>query len=133
MKSKDRKKFRRFLILTLMVISLTVTVVNPFGKVRLHYSIYNKDAVIVLSPEDAKVIRDMLSCRLYVFPGGGSPYCGYSSEVCLQVGLHKFAIAQDMCPAVLDMATMRYLELRDDEIKYVHALFEKYNAQFPSI
>jgi len=86
----------------------------------------------MLTEEEAKAVKKILFLQFYDLPGG-VPSCGYSGEVCLQVGLHKFAIARDMCPSIMDMANLRCLTLSRDEIDYIHALFEKYGGKFPNI
>ncbi|MBP3935999.1 MAG: hypothetical protein IJE00_07835 [Clostridia bacterium] len=132
---KRRKKWLN----KLLILALSVLVLSGCSRVdvsdapaTLTYSPYGEDIEITLTEaETAELVR--------IFDGKatpfeiGTPACGFSGEVSIQIGLQRFWIAQDRCGIVFHQNSLRYFSVSDKEIEYIHQLFQKYGGKFPCV
>ena len=110
------------------------TRLSSVSDVTLNFQCYGKNICVELTEEEAEKVVEILDGNSYdpIF-FDGIPSCGFSNEVSLKVGSRVFAIAMDTCNCVQDMGSLRYFNISQEGIEYIHALFEKYGGYFPCI
>ncbi len=92
----------------------------------------NKNIQVTLTDEEAEEVISILDGNVYD-PTGGVPSCGFSNDISLKVGNRTYAIARDTCNYIQDCGNLKYFTVSDEEMTYIHELFEKYGGEFPCI
>ena len=118
-----------------MLLSLCGCGRTSLGKnaaVTLTFIYLDEDIRVTLHEDEAKRVKDILDGKIYD-PFGGIPSCGFDKDISLKVGNRVFAIARDTCGCVQDLGNLRFFSLSQEDIDYIHALFEKYGGRFPCI
>ena len=127
------KKLLFILMSVALVLSLSSCAL--VSRVRL-----DKDAEVTLIFDDINVVlTDEEADRVFeIFDGAkkqslfwGTPSCGFNENVALQIGMTRFKIACDTCGTA--MVGTRAIVIDDEDIEYIHKLFEKYGGHFPCI
>jgi len=109
------------------------THVSSHAKVTLTFAVHGEDIRVVLPDDEAARVIDIIDGNHYDPMGYGIPACGFGVDVTLKVGMRTFAIAQDKCGCVRDLGNLRFFSISDEDIQYIHALFEKYGGYFPCV
>ena len=123
------------LILTVLlcVCGCSRTNLSSGAKVELTF-IYGDQSIETLLPEaEAQEVIRILDGRAYDPVSWGIPSCGFDEDVSLKVGGRVFAIACDTCNCVQDMGSFRYFDIPQEDMDYIHTLFEKYGGFFPCV
>lgn len=127
---------KRLLCFILMVACLLVlsgcreTKIKENAAVTLHFI----DIFQELTAEESAKVIEILNGNTYkdVFTSG-VPACGFSKEVSFEINGKFYCIAMDTCSRVRGFGSSRYFTVSEDEIDYIHALFEKYGGYFPCV
>ena len=88
---------------------------------------------VTLTVDEAARVIDILDGNTYAPAFTGVPACGFSEDISLTVGGRIYAIARDTCSTVKDCGKDKYFSTRDDEMTYIHTLFDKYGGYFPCV
>ena len=104
------------------------TKISEDATVTLHFN----DIVQELTAEESAKVIEILNGNPYD-PLSGVPACGFSKEVSFEIGGRFYAVAMDTCNNMQDLGTLRFFPVTEDEINYIHALFEKYGGYFPCV
>ena len=96
--------------------------------------IYGGESIrVTLEGEEAKKVSGLLDGNEYDSVFFGAPSCGFDQSISFQVGNRVFAIARDTCNHIQDLGNLRYFAIPQDDMDYIHALFEKYGGYFPCV
>ncbi len=125
-------------ILMILVVMLSVcgcskTSVSNNADVTLIYIYGEENISVSLSAEEAEKVIAILDGNRYDSVTSGVPSCGFDKNISLEVGNRVFAIARDTCNCIQDLGNLRYFAVSQEEIEYIHALFENYGGYFPCI
>lgn len=129
------KRFLCLVLSALMLLMLTAcshTNAESGKKVTLTYIYGEKNISIELPEEEAEKVIEILDGNQYD-PTSATPSCGFSKDISLKVGTRTYAIACDTCKIIQDRGNLKYFSVTEEEIDYIHALFEKYGGHFPCI
>ena len=107
--------------------------VNKHAPVTLTFACGENDIRVTLEKEEATAVSKILNGTKYNPRTGGTPACGYGRDVTIRVGGRVFAVAQDSCNCLFDFGALRYLDIPQTDIEYIHQIFEKYGGYFPCI
>ena len=130
------KQFFAVLMILVLLISIcgcTKTSVSNNADVTLSF-VYGDDNIrVTLEDDEAEKVIDILNGNDYnPFPSG-VPSCGFDKNISLQVSGRAFAIACDTCNCIQDLGNLRYFSIPQEDMDYIHSLFEKYGGYFPCI
>ena len=124
------------LVLALMLPLCGCTQTNIYGnpKVTLRFVHEETDIQAVLTDDEATKVIEILDGKRYdPFDPLLVPACGYDPDISLRVGGRVFGIACDTCNGVQDFGNLRYFDIPEEDMAYIHSLFEKYGGYFPCI
>lgn len=95
--------------------------------------IYGEENITVQLPdEEAAKVIEILDGNSYD-SSFGAPSCGFDKNISIKVADQVFAIARDTCKYVQDLDNLKYFNVSQEDIEYIHSLFEKYGGYFPCI
>ena len=117
------------LALVFLLCSCSRSNVSSNASVTLNF----KGISITLTDEEAAKVLQILDGKVYDSFLSGVPSCGFDKSVSFQVGLQTFAVAMDTCNCIYDLTSLKYFDVTEEEITYIHELFEKYGGHFPCI
>ena len=129
---------RFFAVLMVLVVLVSIrgcskTIVNKNADVTLSF-VYGEDNIsVTLEDYEAEKVIDILGGNNYDPIFFGVPSCGFDENISLKVGGRTFAIACDTCNTVQDLGNLRYFNIPNEDMEYIHSLFEKYGGYFPCI
>ena len=92
-----------------------------------------KDICVTLEDSEAEKVIDILNGNNYATVSSGVPSCGFDKNISLNVGDRIFPIACDTCNCIQDLGNLRYFDISQEDMEYIHSLFEKYGGYFPCI
>lgn len=130
---------KRFLCIALVFIMLLTlcgcskTSIKADQDVTLNFVFGGHDIHVTLTEEETKKVIGILDGNIYDPIASGVPSCGFDKDISLTVGSQSYAIARDTCSTIQDLGNLRYFNVTQAEIDYIHALFEKYGGSFPCI
>lgn len=125
------KRFRNivFVIVVLMLVIygiLPKNRINRNDEVKLVLIYDEQDIQVVLPDDEASKIRDIMDGKIYyLFPG--MPACGFSKCYGFSIGDTFYAVAIDSCGTIMNCSSDQYFDVSEEEINYIHSLFEKYD------
>ena len=124
-----------FCIIVLMIFACGCekTSVNTSADVTLRFVYGDEDIRVTLEDDEAKRVIDILDENDYYPAGTGILSCGFDKNISLKVGGRTFAIACDTCNCILDLGNLKCFDIPQEDIDYIHSLFEKYGGYFPCI
>lgn len=102
--------------------------------VTLLFIYEDKNITATLTDEEAAKVIEILNGKTYdptILLG--SPSCGFWEDVALKVGERTFSIASDGCSCIRDGSNRMYFDIPEEDMAYIHALFEKYGGYFPCV
>ena len=130
------KRFFAVLMVLVVLVSIcgcTKTSVNKNANVTLSF-VYGEDNIsVTLEDDEAKKVIDILNGNNYDPISSGVPSCGFDKNISLKIGGRTFAIACDTCNCIQDLGNLRYFDISEEDMEYIHSLFEKYGGYFPCI
>ena len=128
-----RKALSLFLIVFVLLALCACggTNLNESAKVKLHFVYKEDDIHVTLTEEEATKVVEILEGREYQSRFAGIPMCGFDSDISLQVGLVKYAVARDMCNNLEDFGRLKFCSVPEEDMAYIRSLFEKYGGYFP--
>jgi len=121
------------LALLLLALCGCTTHVNRNSTVELVFTCNETSFRQTLPAEEAQRVAAILDGKVYDPPSGGIPSCGYSLDVAIVIGLNRYCLAMDTCNGIYDVAAFRYFSVPDEDLEYLHGLFEKYGGYFPCV
>ncbi len=129
---------RLFLILIVAAFMFSIcgcssTHLNTSADVTLTFIFGEENICVTLEADEAKNVIRILNGRSYSSIASGMPSCGFNPNVSLSVGGRSFAIACDTCNCVQDLSNLRFFDISQEDVEYIHSLFEKYGGYFPCI
>ena len=130
------KKLSAVLLIFIVMLSFcscSKTNVDTSADVTLVYVYADKNINLKLSDDEASKVIDILNEKDYDSITSGVPSCGFNANVSLKIGDNSFAIACDTCNYVQDLSNMKYFAIPQEDMKYIHTLFEEYGGHFPCI
>jgi len=122
------------LVIILSLCFFSKTRVNANEIVTLIFVYEEENINVTLTNDESAKVVDILDGNTYdptILIG--YPSCGFHENVALKVGNHRFAIASDTCNCVLDLGTHLYFDIPQEDMEYIHSLFEKYGGYFPCV
>ena len=122
---------KRFIYIALVIIILLVIYyilpisnVKRNDKVELILIYDEQDIQVVLPDDEANRVKDILDGNLYdLFPG--TPACGFMKCYGFRISDNYFAMPLDSCNTIND--SKRYFDVSQEEMDYLHSLFQKYD------
>ena len=122
------------LALMLPLCGCAQTNVSKSASVTLKFIHGEANITATLTDEEAAKVVDIMDGKRYdPFDPLLVPACGYDPDISLQVNSRVFAIACDTCNSVQDLGNLRYFDIPEADMDYIHSLFEKYGGYFPCI
>lgn len=130
------KRFAAFVILIAIIFSIcgcSKTKVSTNADVTLKFYFLENEIEAVLSEDEATKVIAILDGKTYSPLSSGVPSCGFDKNISLTVGNHTYAIARDTCNCIQDLGNLRFFDIPQEDMAYIHRLFEKYGGHFPCI
>ena len=135
-----KRKLLKYII-SILLIAILIFVFFSCGKtnaksgkqVTLTYKINSTDICVTLPDEEAEKVIAIMDGNTYSTDFLGFPSCGFDKNVSLKIGNRIYAIAGDSCNTVVNWRTGRYFYIAQEDMEYIHELFQKYGADFPWI
>lgn len=130
------KRLLAILIITVILFSFSGcgrTRVPKGADVTLTFVYEEKEIHVTLDDDEAERVIVILDGNSYAPVASGIPSCGFSMNVSLSVGGQIFAIACDTCNCIQDFGKLRYFDIPQEDMEYIHSLFEKHGGCFPCI
>ena len=129
---------RLFAVLTFLVVLFSIcgcskTSIDSNADVTLTFIYGEENISVTLEDDEAKKIVDILDGNNYDSLSSGVPSCGFDKNISLKVGGRVFAIACDTCNCIQDLGNLRYFDIPQEDMEYIHSLFEKYGGYFPCV
>ena len=125
---------------TLMILAIlfsfcgcTKTNAKTGSDVTLNFIYADKNIHVTLKDTEAEKVIDILNGKKYQPIASGITSCGFDKNISLKVGNRVFAIACDTCNCVQDLGNLRYFDISQEDMIYIHSLFEKYGGYFPCV
>ena len=84
---------------------------------------YGADVSAVLTAEESKNIKDILKNA----KPSGNLSCGFNFNVSIKIGTRVYLIAQDGCASY--QYFLRYYDISNEDIDYIHDIFDKYGGK----
>jgi len=121
------------LTVILAICGCSKTSVDKNAEVTLTFVCGQDNICVVLTDDEAAKVTNILDGNRYDSVFSGIPSCGFDQDVSLKVGNRVFAIAGDTCNYIQDLGNLRFFAISQEDMAYIHALFEKYGGYFPWI
>ena len=134
MKSKQLWVVLLILIIIFSLYACSKTTVTGNQDVTLLFIYEDKNITVTLTDEEAAKVIEILNGNTYdptILLG--SPSCGFWEDVALKVGERTFSIASDGCSCIRDGSNRMYFDIPEEDMAYIHTLFEKYGGYFPCV
>ena len=130
------KRFFAVLMVLVVLVSIcgcTKTSVNKNADVTLSF-VYGEDNIsVTLEDDEAEKVVNILNGNYYDPFSFVVPSCGFDKNISLKVGGRTFAIACDTCNSIQDLGNLRYFDIPQEDMEYIHSLFQKYGGYFPCV
>lgn len=119
-------------LLVFVVYLYPVTRVPAGSEAELTFRYGAQEIRATLTREESEKIVEILDGNGYdLFTG--VPSCGFDGDISLSVNGRTYAIACDGCGMIQDLGNLRFFAVTEEEMAYIHALFEQYGGSFPCI
>ncbi len=115
----------------LFVLMLALCSCSTAGGATLTYTCYEYDIEESLTQEETREVTRIFENKKLSVDFFGTPACGFSKEVSIRVGGNTYCIARDTCEMV--RCGLFYYTIPEEDMAYIHALFEKYGGDFPNV
>ena len=134
MKSKQLRVVLLILVIIFSLYACSKTRVAADQNVTLLFIYEDKNITATLTDEEAAKVIEILNGNTYdpLFLIG-YPSCGFWNTVALKVGDRTFSIASDGCNCIRDLGNLMYFDIPEEDMAYIHSLFEKYGGYFPCV
>ena len=130
------KKAMVILCIFLLIVSMCAcaqTHLSQNQTVTLIFIHGDENIKIMLEDGAAKKVIDILDDNPYSPIFSGVPSCGFDKDVSIKIGNRVFAIACDTCNCIQDLGNMRYFDIPQADMDYIHSLFEEHGGYFPCV
>jgi len=129
---------RLWIIFTVLATALsfcgcTETKVNQNANVTLTFVYGDVNVSVSLPEEECEKVIAILNGNKYDPLASGVPACGFDKNISLTVGNRVYAIARDTCGTVQDLGNLKYFSISQEDVEYIHTLFQKHGGYFPCI
>ena len=129
---------RLFAVLMILVVLVSIcgcskTSVKNKADVTLTFIYGEENISVTLEDDEAGKVVNILNGNNYDPISSGFPSCGFDKNISLKVGGRTFAIACDTCNSIQDLGNLRYFDIPQEDMDYIHSLFEKYGGYFPCV
>ena len=129
---------RLFVVLMILVVLVSIcgcskTSVNKNSDVTLTFIYGEENISVTLEDDEAGKVVNILNGNNYAPFSSGVPSCGFDKNISLKVCGQTFAIACDTCNSIQDLGNLRYFDISQEDMDYIHSLFEKYGGYFPCV
>lgn len=129
---------RLFVVLMILVVLVSIcgcskTSVNKNLDVTLTFIYGEENISVTLEDDEAGKVVNILNGNNYDPISFAVPSCGFDKNISLKVGGRTFAIACDTCNSIQDLGNLRYFDIPQEDMDYIHSLFEKYGGYFPCV
>lgn len=121
------------LITVLSLCACATTRVDEKTDITLNFVYSEEDICVTLEADEAKRVTAILNGNRYAFIWDGVPSCGFNEDISFKVGDRVYAIACDTCNCVQDLGNLRCFDIPEEDMEYIHSLFEKYGGYFPCV
>jgi hypothetical protein len=121
------------LITVLSFCACATTRVDEKTDITLNFVHSEEDICVTLEADEAKRVTAILNGNRYASIWDGVPSCGFNEDISFKVGDRVYAIACDTCNCVQDLGNLRYFDIPEEDMEYIHSLFEKYGGYFPCV
>lgn len=121
------------LMVMLSICGCTKTSVDKDADVTLTFVYGEENVRVILDEEESERVIAIFDGKSYDPITYGVPSCGFDKNISLTVGNRVFAIACDTCNCIQDLGNLRYFDIPQEDISYIHSLFEKYGGYFPCV
>ena len=121
------------LVAAVSVCGCSETKVNQNADVTLTFVYGDANISVSLPEEEGDKVIAILDGNDYDSLASGVPSCGFNKDISLKVGNRVYAIACDTCSTVQDMGNLKYFNISQEDMEYIHSLFEKYGGNFPCV
>ena len=92
-----------------------------------------KNIQVELETDEAEKIAEILNGNIYEPNFAGEPSCSFDKNVSISIDNQVFAIAQDTCNYLQDLQNLKYFSISQEDMKYIHSIFEKHGGCFPCV
>ena len=93
--------------------------------------VYGEDSISqVLTPEEVEQVAEIFDQEILLTD---SPSCGFDEDISITIDGQVFAVARDNCGIIQHCDSGRYFSVSEEDIAFIHALFEQYGGDFPCI
>ena len=122
-----------FFVVIVSISGCSKTSVNKNSDVTLTFIYGEENVSVTLEDDEGKKVVDILNGNHYTPITAGVPSCGFDKNISLKVGNRVFAIACDTCNYIQDLGNLKYFDISQEDMEYIHTLFEKYGGYFPCV
>lgn len=130
------KRFSAHFVILVVMVSIcgcSQTSVSKNSDVILTFIYGDQDICVTLEDSEAEKVIDILNGNKYDPISSGVPSCGFDKDISLRIGGKTFAIACDTCNYVQDLGNLKFFDIPQEDMEYIHSLFEKHGGYFPCI
>lgn len=99
--------------------------------IEFHYDYTDTHFKQQLTPEESARIIEILKGGYTSFNLIGTPSCGFRSDIAIEVGTLRLLPANDTCNWLACGSTFQMLNVSEEEMAEIHAIFENYGGFFP--
>lgn len=127
------KRLLCFLLSLALLLSLFgcgMVTVRGDGEAVLRF-VYGEESLSqVLTPEEVEQMAERFDQKILLTD---SPSCGFDEDISITIDGQVFAVARDNCGIIQHRDSGRYFSVSEEDIAFIHALFEQYGGDFPCI
>jgi len=127
------KRLLSFLVIFALLLSLCgcgMVTVSGDGEAVLRFVYGEENIFQVLTPEEAEQVAEIFDQKILLTD---SPSCGFDEDISITIDGQVFAVARDNCGIIQHCDSGRYFPVSEEDISFIHDLFEQYGGDFPCI
>ena len=113
--------------------SCNMSKVEAGSEVTLIFAVGDKNISEKLTEDEAARMIEILDGNSLTNRVRGIPSCSFDENVAIKIGSRTYAIALDTCGTVMETVSNKYFNISDEDIAYIHSVFEKYGGYFPCV
>ncbi|MBE6562609.1 MAG: hypothetical protein E7660_02610 [Ruminococcaceae bacterium] len=113
--------------------SCNTSSIKEGSEVTLIFAVGEKNISEKLTDEEAARMIEILDGNSLTNRVRGVPSCSFDENVAIKIGSRTYAIALDTCGTVMETGSLKYFNISDEDIAYIHSVFEKYGGYFPCV
>ena len=121
------------IIILISMCGCAKTKVMQQSNATLTYISETKNIQVELETDEAEKIAEILNGNIYEPNFAGEPSCSFDKNVSISIDNQVFAIAQDTCNYLKDLQNLKYFSISQEDMEYIHSIFEKHGGCFPCV